>query len=176
MQATKKQKVTYPRISRTRKRPVLILTRTDPRTGSAIGGFNQLSTIDPQHNRRSYAARDYYEPNADRPNLALQLNALVSKIELEKSGDETRATGVQFIVDGTTHTVKANREVIVSGGTINSPQLLELSGIGSSAVLEKFGVEVVVDLPGVGENLNDHTATAAVLVGLLNTHLHLSED
>ncbi|KAF1924694.1 GMC oxidoreductase [Didymella exigua CBS 183.55] len=135
----------------------------DPRTGSAIGGFNQLNTIDPRHNRRSYAARDYYEPNAGRPNLALQLNALVSKIEFQKDGEEATATGVQFIVDGTTHTVKAKREVIVSGGVINSPQLLELSGIGSRAVLEKAGVEIIVDLPGVGENLNDHTATAAVL-------------
>ncbi|KAF3048029.1 hypothetical protein E8E12_007667 [Didymella heteroderae] len=135
----------------------------DPRTGSAIGGFNQLNTIDPRHNRRSYAAREYYEPNADRPNLALQLHALVSKIEFETDGEEVKATGVQFIVDGTTHTVKAKREVIVCGGAINSPQILELSGIGSRAVLEKAGVEVVVDLPGVGENLNDHTATGAVL-------------
>lgn len=138
----------------------------DPRTGSAIGGFNQLNTIDPRHNRRSYAAREYYEPNADRPNLALQLHALVSKIGLEKDGDEVKATGVQFIVDGTTHTVKANQEVIVSGGAVNSPQILELSGIGSRVVLEKAGVEVVVDLPGVGENLNDHTATGVVLVSV----------
>lgn len=139
----------------------------DPRTGSAIGGFNQLNTIDPKHGRRSYAARGYYEPNAGRPKLALQLHALVSKIEFEMDGEEVRATGVQFIVNGITHTVKAKREVIVSGGTINSPQILELSGIGSRAVLEKAGVEVVVELPGVGENLNDHTATAAVLVSCL---------
>ncbi|KAJ4381339.1 hypothetical protein N0V86_003688 [Didymella sp. IMI 355093] len=135
----------------------------DPRSGSAIGGFNQLNTIDPKHNRRSYAARDYYEPNAGRPNLELQLHALVSKIEFEKDGDEVRATSVQFIVDGTTYTVKAKREVIVSAGVINSPQILELSGIGSRTVLEKAGVDVLVELPGVGENLNDHTATGVVL-------------
>lgn len=136
----------------------------DPRTGSAIGGFNQLNTIDPEHNRRSYAARGYYEPNADRPNLALQLNALVSKIEFSKDGEDARATAVQFVVDDTTHTIKVKKEVIVSGGAINSPQILELSGIGSRSVLEKAGVEVVVELPGVGDNLNDHTATGAVLV------------
>ena len=123
-----------------------------------------MNTIDPQHNRRSYAARDYYEPNADRPNLALQLNALVSKIELDTSDGNAKATGVQFMVDGSTHTVKAKKEVIVCGGTVNSPQILELSGIGSSTVLGKAGIDVIVNLPGVGENLNDHTASAIVVV------------
>jgi choline dehydrogenase len=136
----------------------------DPRSGSAIGGFNQLNTVDPEHNRRSYAAREYYEPNADRSNLSLLTHALVSKIEIEKTGSDARATGVQFIVDGTTHTVKAKREVIVCGGSINSPQILELSGIGSSAVLQNAGVDVVVENSGVGENLNDHTATGLVVV------------
>lgn len=148
----------------------------DPRTGSAIGGFNQLNTIDPQHNRRSYAARDYYEPNADRPNMSLLTNALVTKVNLEKSGEgEAKATGVQFVVDGVAHTVKAKKEVLVCGGSVNSPQILELSGIGSSAVLHKAGIETIVELPGVGENLNDHTATAAVLVStayLLMPNVH----
>jgi len=140
----------------------------DPRTGSAIGGFNQLNTVDPQHNRRSYAARGYYEPNAHRANLSLQLNALVSKIEWEEADNNVRATGVQFVTDGRTHTVRARREVIVSGGTINSPQILELSGIGSPHVLEEAGVPVVVDLPAVGENLNDHSATGICIVGFLD--------
>jgi choline dehydrogenase-like flavoprotein len=136
----------------------------DPRTGSAIGGFNQLNTVDPEHARRSYAAREYYEPNAQRSNLSLMTNALVSKVELEKVDGKVKTTGVKFIVDGATHTVKAKKEVIVCGGTINSPQILELSGIGSSDVLQKAGVDVLVDLPGVGANLNDHTATAIALV------------
>ncbi|KAI4637851.1 hypothetical protein J4E83_000669 [Alternaria metachromatica] len=135
----------------------------DPRTGSAIGGFNQLNTIDPKHNRRSYAARDYYEPNADRSNMTLITHALVSKIELEKTAESVKATGVQFTVDGLTHAMKASREVIVCGGVVNSPQILELSGIGSSTVLGKAGIDVLVDLPGVGENLSDHTATGLVL-------------
>jgi choline dehydrogenase len=115
--------------------------------------------------RRSYSARAYYEPNADK--ISLLTNALVEKIEFEKSrsGDVT-ATGVKFLVNGTSYTVKVNKEVIVCGGAINSPQILELSGIGSASVLQKAGVEVVVDLPGVGENLNDHTATGIPLVGL----------
>jgi choline dehydrogenase-like flavoprotein len=140
----------------------------DPRSGSAIGGFNQLNTVDPKHNRRSYAARDYYEPNADRTNLSLLTNALVSKILLEKSEGDAEATGVQFIVDNTTHTVKVKKEVIVCGGVVNSPQILELSGIGSPAVLQKAGVDSIVDNAGVGENLNDHTATGLILVSIFH--------
>ncbi|KAJ4292738.1 hypothetical protein N0V90_009401 [Kalmusia sp. IMI 367209] len=132
----------------------------DPRTGSAIGGFNQLTTVDPKTMRRSYSAREYYEPNKNRENLSVLTNALAAKIELEKAGSgDAKATGVSFIVDGTTHHVKANKEVIVCGGVVNSPQILELSGIGSPSVLSQAGVDIVVDNPYVGEGLNDHTAT-----------------
>jgi choline dehydrogenase len=136
----------------------------DPRVGSSIGGFNQPVTVDPRLNRRSYSASAYYEPNAGRPNLSLLTHALVSKIVLEKTDSEARATGIEFSSNGRTYSVRANREIIVSGGTINSPQLLELSGIGSPAVLQKAGVDVVVDNPSVGENLNDHSVTGVCLV------------
>jgi choline dehydrogenase len=101
-------------------------------------------------------------------------NALVSKIEIEKSDSNARATGVQVIVDGTTHTVKVSKEVIVCGGSINSPQILELSGIGSSNILQKAGVNVVVENSRVGENLNDHTATGVVIVS--TTHIANDEQ
>jgi choline dehydrogenase len=123
-----------------------------------------MNTVDPRHNRRSYAARDYYEPNAGRTNLFLLTHALVSRIQLEKRDDGVRATGVRFMVDGASHTIRVNKEVIVCGGTINSPQILELSGIGAPAVLRRVGIETVVDNDAVGENLNDHTATALTLV------------
>ena len=115
--------------------------------------------------QRSYSARDYYEPNKGRSNLSLLTNALVSKIDLEKtaSGD-AKATGVTFIVDGATHHVKANREVIVCGGVVNSPQILELSGIGSPKILSQAGIDVAVELPAVGENLNEHSATLISVV------------
>lgn len=125
-----------------------------------------MNTVDPKHNRRSYAAREYYEPNADRSNLTVLTNALVSKVELETTGGDAKATGIQFIVDGTTHTAKVKKEVIVCGGSVNSPQILELSGIGSPEVLSKAGVEVIVDNPAVGENLNDHTATGLAIVSM----------
>jgi choline dehydrogenase len=123
-----------------------------------------MNTVDPRHNRRSYAAREYYEPNASRPNLFLLTYALVSKIQLDKLDDGVRATGVCFMVDGVSRTIKVNKEVIVCGGTINSPQILELSGIGAPAVLHGVGIETAVDNVAVGENLNDHTATALTLV------------
>lgn len=102
----------------------------DPRSGSAIGGFNQLTTVDPKLVRRSYSARAYYEPNAHRPNLSVLTDALVSKIEFEKTtspSGSAKATGVQFTVGGVPYSVNAKKEVIVCGGTINSPQILELS-------------------------------------------------
>jgi choline dehydrogenase-like flavoprotein len=86
---------------------------------------------------------------------------------MEKIDSEAKAKGVQFIVDGTSRTVKVNKEVIVCGGSINSPQILELSGIGSPTILQKAGVDVIVQNNGVGENLNDHTATAIIVVSLL---------
>jgi len=140
----------------------------DPRTGSALGGFNQLTTVNPKTAQRSYSAREYYEPNAKRSNLSLLTNALVSKIEFEERGSgDAKATGVSLLVDGASHTIKVNKEVIVCGGVVNSPQILELSGVGSPEVLSKAGIEVVVDNPGVGENLNDHTATGVAIVSRL---------
>jgi choline dehydrogenase len=90
---------------------------------------------------------------------------------MEKTDGEAKATGVQFIVDGATHSVKVKKEVIVCGGSVNSPQILELSGIGSPEVLQKAGVELVVANVGVGENLNDHTATALAVVSAQPTPL-----
>jgi choline dehydrogenase len=123
-----------------------------------------MNTVDPRHNRRSYAAREYYEPNAGRSNLFLFTHALVSKIQLDKLEDGMWATGVRFMVNGASHTIKVKKEVIVCGGTVNSPQILELSGIGAPAVLRGAGIETMVDNAAVGENLNDHTATALTLV------------
>jgi choline dehydrogenase-like flavoprotein len=139
----------------------------DPRTGSAIGGFSQLTTVDPKHVRRSYSARNYYEPNAARPNLSVLTEALVTKIELRKEGaKDAVATGVSFTVGGTTHTVKAVKEVVVCGGSINSPQILELSGIGSPTVLQEAGVDVVVENHNVGEGLNDHAIVGICFVSI----------
>jgi len=101
--------------------------------------------------RRLSAARAYLHPVLSRPNLTVHTRAFVTKILL----DGTRATGVEYSRGGNQLTAQAG-EIILSGGAINSPQLLQVSGIGSPAVLEPAGVQVRHDLPGVGENMQDH--------------------
>ena len=90
---------------------------------------------------RSYAARGYFAANAHRPNLHVLCGATVAKIDLD--GD--KATGVSFIHDGQTHTVGVKKEVIVAGGAIHSPAMLELSGIGDPEILRKAGVEPKIE-------------------------------
>jgi len=97
-------------------------------------------------------ANAYLKPALDRPNLKVITGALSQRILL----DGKRATGVEFIRDGSNQSLTAGREVILSAGPIASPQLLQLSGIGPGAVLQQAGIEVIHDLPGVGENLQDH--------------------
>lgn len=97
-------------------------------------------------------ADGYLRPVLDRPNLTVRTHALATRVLL--SG--TRATGVGYRQQGIERTAHADREVIVSSGAINSPQLLMLSGIGPAAHLREHGIDVVADLPGVGENLHDH--------------------
>jgi choline dehydrogenase len=90
-------------------------------------------------------------PVLSRPNLTVRTRALVTQIRLAGG----RATGVEYRRAGRLHTASAG-EIVLSGGAINSPQLLQLSGIGSPAVLEAAGIAVGHELPGVGENLQDH--------------------
>jgi choline dehydrogenase len=101
--------------------------------------------------RRLSAARAYLHPVRGRPNLTVRTRAMVTRVVLTG----TRATGVEYTVRGTPHRADA-AEVILCGGAINTPQLLQLSGVGSAAVLEPAGVRVRHELPGVGENLQDH--------------------
>jgi choline dehydrogenase len=101
--------------------------------------------------RRLSAARAYLHPVMDRANLEVRTRAFVSRILFEGK----RATGVEVARNGRTEQISAG-EVILCGGAINSPQLLQLSGVGNARELESVGVRVVHDLPAVGENLQDH--------------------
>ncbi|HLI40510.1 MAG TPA: choline dehydrogenase [Streptosporangiaceae bacterium] len=101
--------------------------------------------------RRLSAARAYLWPVMNRPNLSVACRAFVTRIIF--SG--TRAVGVEFRHRGAAKRVRAG-EVILCGGAINTPQLLQLSGIGDAAGLRKLGIDVLADLPGVGQNLQDH--------------------
>ncbi|KAF8313116.1 alcohol oxidase [Clavulina sp. PMI_390] len=130
----------------------------DASSGLATGSYTILSAVDPATSKRSYTAPAYYVPNASRPNLVVLTSAHVVKLVLTGTGEPYTISGVQFTTSGSdkVYEVKAKREVILSAGAFGTPQLLELSGIGGRVVLEKAGVEVKVELPGVGENLQDH--------------------
>jgi choline dehydrogenase len=101
---------------------------------------------------RSSAANAYLKPAMKRPGLRVLTGALATRVTF----DGRRATGVAFRRGGADHLATARRGVILAGGPINSPQLLKLSGVGPAAELASHGIPVVHDLPGVGENLQDH--------------------
>ena len=102
--------------------------------------------------RRLSAARAYLHPFMGRPNLEVKTRAFVTRVVFESA----RAVGVEYSTGRGDVRVARAAEVILCGGAINSPQVLQLSGVGNAAELEALGVDVVHDLPGVGENLQDH--------------------
>jgi len=101
---------------------------------------------------RSSTSNAYLKPAMSRSNLSVEIRALITRILFEGK----RAVGVEYRQGGQTLQVKANREVILSAGAVGSPQILMLSGIGPAEHLKDKGIDVVHDLPGVGENLQDH--------------------
>ena len=101
----------------------------------------------------------YLHPAMRRPNLTVQTGALVTRVVLEGA----RAVGVTVRVDGSEEHVSASRGVVLAAGTVNSPRLLQLSGIGSRSVLGEAGIPLVHELPGVGEGLRDHVASGLVV-------------
>jgi len=105
-----------------------------------------------RNGRRMSTAYCYLDPARGRSNLTIQANALTERLLFEGK----RCVGVRFNLNGEQREVRAKREVIVSAGSINSPQLLELSGIGQPELLQGLGIKVVHALAGVGENLRDH--------------------
>jgi choline dehydrogenase len=102
--------------------------------------------------RRNSASRAFLRPAMGRTNLRVITRAMVTRVIVEQG----RAVGVSYVQGGQTHTLRAKAEVILSGGAINSPQLLQLSGIGPGAVLQRHGIPVIVDNANVGDHLNDH--------------------
>ncbi len=102
--------------------------------------------------RRNSAARAFLRPAMRRKNLNVITGAQVTRVLLEGR----RAVGVEYLKDGQRRTLRAKAEVILSGGAINSPQLLQLSGIGAGAHLQGMGIPVVLDNPNVGAHMNDH--------------------
>ncbi len=125
--------------------------------GNAYFHMNQKRGV------RWSAARAFLRPVLSRPNLTVITDASVEKLNLETVDGEKRATGVNVrIRDQGLETITASREVILAAGSIGSPQILQVSGIGPGALLQQHGVPVVHDLPGVGENLQDHLQVRTV--------------
>ena len=125
--------------------------KTDDYNGRQQEGFGPMH-MTVKNGVRWSTANAYLKPALNRPNLKVITGALTQRILL----DGKRATGVEFVRDGNRQVLDARREVILSAGPIASPHLLQLSGIGPGAVLQQAGIDVFHDLPGVGENLQDH--------------------
>ncbi|CAN9401760.1 unnamed protein product [Alternaria alternata] len=138
-------------------------------TFDALGGPCEDLTVFPKtieraDNVREDAGRAYYWPVSKRPNLDIYLESFVEKMiwhpESEHRDAKRTASGVVFSgLNGTRTTILANREVILSAGSLRSPLLLEQSGVGNPSILQEHNIDVVVDLPFVGENLQDQTTT-----------------
>ncbi|HWF01298.1 MAG TPA: GMC family oxidoreductase N-terminal domain-containing protein [Caulobacteraceae bacterium] len=105
-----------------------------------------------KNGQRCSAAVAYLHPAMKRANLKVETHALATRVVFEGR----RAVGVEFVQGGQKRVLRASREVILAGGAINSPQLLELSGVGDPRLLQDKGVAIVAESPGVGENLQDH--------------------
>ncbi|KAI0036761.1 alcohol oxidase [Vararia minispora EC-137] len=131
---------------------------SDPSSGATYGAFFATSAINPSNWTRSYSRSAYLDPIVNRTNLDVLVNATVSKIALDQSSTPAKATSIEFMTaeGGATRSVTVNKEVIVAGGSIGSPQILMLSGIGPKSRVEAAGVTSTIDLPGVGQHLQDH--------------------
>src|SRR6185295_8269198 len=108
---------------------------------------------------RVSAARAFLRPALSRPNLTLLLNTNVVKLNFKG----TRCVGVKINKEGAVKDITADKEVILAAGTIHSPKLLMLSGLGEAKALRSLGIDVVENLPGVGENLQDHVLLSGVV-------------
>jgi choline dehydrogenase len=113
----------------------------------------------------------YLKPALTRPNLTVRTQTQVARVIIENG----RATGVSYMHNGQILSEQAEREVLVCGGAVNSPQILLLSGVGPADHLRSMGIEVALDLPGVGENLQDHVVTGAVYTSTRSISLNEAE-
>jgi len=118
-------------------------------------GYYQLTT---RRGFRCSTATAYLRPAGSRPNLVVRTGAHATRIDFEGR----RAVGVQYVLGGTERAVASRREVILAAGALQSPQLLQLSGVGPPGLLREFGVPVIQALRGVGENLQDHLQARAI--------------
>ncbi|WFD27260.1 hypothetical protein MNAN1_002256 [Malassezia nana] len=135
---------------------------SDPDGGNNTGTFVTTSNINPSNWTRSFSRSGYIDPNVARSNLVILTEHQATQVVFNTSDPKSvKATAVKFKRnrEGSEYTVNAAREVIISAGSINTPQILQLSGIGDAKFLQGKKIDVVVDLPGVGYNLHDHLSS-----------------
>lgn len=147
--------------------------------GEPWGAEISTSSINPTNWTRSYSRTGYLDPLADSGNYDVLPNAFVTRIVFDKStsSGNLTATGVQYTSDNgtTTVTVKVNKEVVLAAGTIGSPSVLLHSGVGPKDVLSDAGVDLVSELPGVGQHLQDHFVSESHLRQYLDYNLRKTE-
>ena len=131
----------------------------DDVNGPMLPGAGYINMNIAADGTRVSSAAAFLRPALSKPNLTLLLNTQVVKLNFEG----TRCVGVKIMNGGALSDIAAGREVILAAGTINSPKLLMLSGVGEAEALRKLGIDVVENLPGVGENLQDHVLVSGVV-------------
>jgi len=138
--------------------------------GAGVYWFPTL--MDPYRFERSWAENSHYRGLA-RPNYHVAASSPVRRVLMKKGV----ATGVEFYAEHGLLNVKANKEVLMAAGAIHTPQLLQLSGIGPKKLLHAAGIKTLVDLPGVGQNFQDHINIGAsiILEGLKKIHPNPSD-
>ncbi|ROW00006.1 hypothetical protein VPNG_08335 [Cytospora leucostoma] len=143
-----------------------ISQNADPDSGDSWGAFLATSSINNENWQRSSSRTGYLDPiDTERTNLHVLTGHQATKVLFDTTNaDAVKATGVQYAANSsaTVKTVHASREVIISGGTINSPAILQHSGIGQTSLLSSLGIDTIVNLPGVGHNVQDHLSAALV--------------
>ena len=137
------------------------ISRTDDfnrGTNEGVGYFE----VNQKRGVRWNATKGFLRPVMDRPNLTVLTHAHTTRLIIEKTAAGTRCTGIEFVRDGKVQRARAAREVVMTAGSIGTAQILQLSGIGPGSVLRDLGVPVHVEMPGVGENLQDHLQIRSV--------------
>ncbi|KIM35567.1 GMC oxidoreductase [Hebeloma cylindrosporum] len=131
--------------------------------GSNLGVYEVPTAVDHTNRTRSYVVNGFLEPNKNRQNLVINTGALVTNINFA-SGSPLLATGVQYIQNNVTKIlkVKPSGKVILAAGTYQTPKILQLSGIGNATLLKSLNIEARNNLPGVGQNLQDHVGVLGV--------------
>ncbi|TRM59617.1 GMC oxidoreductase [Schizophyllum amplum] len=159
-----------------------------PNGGAVVGGNLTPTNSRLDNMTRDYSAPAYYYPNEARENLVLLTGALVSRVNFQagssSGGDALVAESVTYYSQGEVYNATVTKEVILSAGAVNTPQLLELSGIGGEDILAAAGIEQLIDLPSVGENLQDHTLVTigyeiqndTITFGALQTNVTLAAE